>query len=100
MKQVKENDRKKKNKKRVLKGIIILSMAFILFLQFTPTVKSQSIVKYDKVTVCSGDTIWSIASEYIDESQDVRQLVYDIRELNNLTSAIIMPGQELLIPCE
>jgi LysM repeat protein len=100
MKQTKENDRKKRNKKRFLKGIIILSMAFILFLQFIPTVKSQSIVNYDKVTVCSGDTIWSIASEYIEENQDVRKLVYDIRELNKLTSAVIMPGQELLIPCE
>ena len=47
-----------------------------------------------------GDTIWSIATDYIDSNTDIRKLVYEIREINKLNSAIIIPGQELLIPQE
>lgn len=53
---------------------------------------------YTKVTVCTGDTLWTIASQYISKNDDIRELIYNIKKVNNLDSAIIIPGQELLIP--
>lgn len=92
-------NRKKKNRRRIFKLVMILSIAMVMFFHFIPAEKSQGVVKYDKVVVCSGDTLWSIASQYIAENQDVREMIYDIRKLNSLSSAMLIPGQELLIPC-
>ena len=53
---------------------------------------------YETITVYEGDTIWGIASEYTDPSQDIRKQVRDICELNDITSGKIYPGQTILLP--
>jgi nucleoid-associated protein YgaU len=49
------------------------------------------------VVVESGDTLWSIASS-VAGGQDVREVVAQIRRLNELDSADLMPGQVLQLP--
>ena len=49
------------------------------------------------VTVESGDTLWSIASSVAGDS-DVRLVIDQIRQLNRLRSADIVPGQVLQLP--
>jgi len=49
------------------------------------------------VTVESGDTLWSIASSVAGDS-DVRLVIDQIRQLNGLRSADIVPGQVLQLP--
>lgn len=49
------------------------------------------------VVVQAGETVWSIAKT-LDPSADPRELVARIRELNNLTSGVIVPGQALVVP--
>jgi len=51
-----------------------------------------------KVTVYNGDTLWGIASAYTEPSKDVRKLVNEICELNNIKPGKIYPGQVLLVP--
>lgn len=51
-----------------------------------------------QVTVGSGDSLWSIASRYAEEGDDVGYLVYRIKERNNLEHVTILPGQQLIIP--
>ncbi|HZG82015.1 MAG TPA: LysM peptidoglycan-binding domain-containing protein [Brevibacillus sp.] len=52
-----------------------------------------------EVTVREGDSLWKLATRYQDEtSMDVKQLVQEIKALNQLESPIIYPGQNLLIP--
>lgn len=53
-----------------------------------------------EVTVCEGDSIWSIADAYTDESEDIRKVIHNIRELNGLEDAVVYPGDTLLIPLE
>jgi LysM repeat protein len=48
-------------------------------------------------TVAEGDTLWEIASHYR-SGEDVRKVVYEIQQANHLSSAIIRPGQVLVIP--
>lgn len=50
------------------------------------------------VTVYSGDTMWDIAAGLAEEGEDVRAVLYRIREANNLTGADLQPGQKLLVP--
>lgn len=53
---------------------------------------------YIKVTVEEGDTIWNIAKPYYDGKSDYRDLIYNIKEINELDQYIIFPGQEIIIP--
>ena len=50
------------------------------------------------VTVYGGDTLWGIAGEYTEPSKDVRKLVREICELNDVSPGKIYPGQVLLVP--
>ncbi|MEJ8546032.1 cell division suppressor protein YneA [Brevibacillus borstelensis] len=57
---------------------------------------SQPVIE---ITVQPGDSLWNLAIAYkTDPKKDVRDMVYAIRELNKLESAIIYPGQTILIP--
>jgi nucleoid-associated protein YgaU len=50
--------------------------------------------------VVTGDTLWDIAAVYTPAGGDVRRTVYDIRRVNHLESATIVPGQVLQIPAD
>ena len=45
-----------------------------------------------------GDTLWQIASAEYDDSLDLRAVVYEIREANELSDALLQPGQQLTLP--
>ncbi|MCP3996467.1 MAG: LysM peptidoglycan-binding domain-containing protein [bacterium] len=47
--------------------------------------------------VLPGDSLWTIAEEIAPDA-DVRGLIAEIRDLNDLESSLILPGQQLLVP--
>ena len=49
------------------------------------------------VVVEQGDSLWNIAQR-LAPSQDPREVVHEIRQLNGLRSNLIQPGQVLLVP--
>ena len=60
--------------------------------------KGTDIKTYYAITVESGDTLWSIAQNYVGSKTDIREFIYEIKTLNDLDSSDIQIGQELLIP--
>ncbi|ADQ14675.1 cell division suppressor protein YneA [Halanaerobium hydrogeniformans] len=48
--------------------------------------------------VKSGDTLWTIAASYYDHNIDIRKAIYNIKQANDIDSAIITPGKKLIIP--
>lgn len=50
------------------------------------------------IVVASGDTLWSIASNLNTENEDVRRIVYNLKERNDLQSSMLQSGQTLIIP--
>ncbi len=52
------------------------------------------------LVVGSGDTLWDIASEAaaLNGTDDVREMVVDIQQLNDLESGMLQAGQSLLVP--
>jgi LysM repeat protein len=54
--------------------------------------------QYQCVEIESGDTLWSIAKEYKPDNKDVRQVVYDICEANDMSADDLTVGQKIIIP--
>ena len=51
-----------------------------------------------RVVVQPGDTLWGIAREYGPTREDVRRIVYRIKQANRLDTSLIHPGDVLLVP--
>lgn len=57
-------------------------------------------MEHYSVVVRSGDTLWSIAENNIDENnpKDIRKVIYDIKKMNDLDNDFIQPGRLLKFP--
>lgn len=58
---------------------------------------SHAPVARHTVTVEAGDTLWSLAARVAPHA-DPRDVVDEITSLNQLTSAVVQPGERLLVP--
>lgn len=47
--------------------------------------------------VAPGDTLWSVAAQHSDNSQDIREVYYNIMRDNNADAGNLQPGQKLVI---
>ena len=80
------------NKKRFITSISILTMLVVSI--FNLCFAKSEIVTEDYV-VTAGDTLWSIASEHT--TGDIRDYIYEWRQLNNLNDCTIYPNQTIKI---
>lgn len=88
------------NPRRFVKSVATLAIAGFAISGFIfGQVASATDTKADQVyySVHAGDTLWNIASE-LAPTQDPRDFITELVELNKLTSASVTPGQKLLIP--
>ncbi len=92
------------NRKRLIKSILLLTSisALLMILSFNISF-SHNEVKYKKVYVSKGDSLWSIAkceknSNVYFQNKDIRDVVYEIKCLNNLKNSELKIGDELNIP--
>lgn len=85
-----------KNMKRFITFLSVLFIA-ISFLtnMLLNKVFSHEEEKYKNITVCQGETLWSIASNL---KGNINKNIYDIKKLNNLDNSNLYIGQELIIP--
>lgn len=77
--------------------VLCILTAFNTLIGFN-TVSSSSVDLYHQVKIQSGDTLWDIASEYGPEDADVRQIVRDICEINEITADSLEVGQKIVVP--
>lgn len=84
--------------KKNLVYIIILFSITTLLSGFSDLKNHKNIIEYETINVMQGDTLWNIAKENISENEDIRDYIYVIRKVNNLESANIHPGDQILIP--
>ncbi len=93
------------NKKRIwIAGIAALVIILLLTLSFfTKTVTAQRnnerVKLVTSVEIKKGDTLWSIASEYIsDEYDSVKDYIKEIKKSNGMSSDEIHTGNYIVIP--
>jgi hypothetical protein len=52
------------------------------------------------VEVRYGDSLWTIAREHGDPDRDVRDIVWQIEQVNDVDAGDLQPGSEITIPAE
>ena len=79
-------------------GIIVLNTIFSIKSSY-----SKVEVKYKAEYASCGDTLWSIAeresklNKYY-QDKDIRYIIYDLKQINNLSNSNLKEGQEIFIP--
>lgn len=86
------------------KGLLYITMVIIgiLLLNVVPTViehtSAQNENCYQLVYVEAGDSLWSLAKRYVPQGTEIREFVYEIKQLNDVDPIKLQPGQVLKIP--
>lgn len=85
--------------KNMPRFILFLTILFVIIScltnMFFNKVFSHEEPKYKNITVCQGETLWSIAKEL---DGNISENIYNIKKLNNLQNSNLYIGQELVIP--
>ncbi|HLS54059.1 MAG TPA: LysM peptidoglycan-binding domain-containing protein [Tissierellaceae bacterium] len=90
------------NKTRFTLFILSLIVLIYLVVLLTSTVVRAQEFKLAKkhleYQIKKGDTIWNIALKYKPDKYDVRKMVYDIKEYNQLDNYYLYPGDTIKVP--
>ena len=92
------------NKKKFIRSFIILAGLITLTLLGINNTYSKTEVSYKEDYVIKGDTLWSSAENQINtneyyKNKDIRDVMYEIKKINNLQNGNLSIGQQILIPC-
>ncbi|GLX68129.1 LysM peptidoglycan-binding domain-containing protein [Paenibacillus glycanilyticus] len=87
---------------KLIVSAAVFVLLFTSFLMMSTNASSEHVAEAalneQTVIVSSGDTLWGIADRFVDNSKDIREYIYKIKERNQLSSVELQPGQVLIIP--
>ncbi len=92
------------NKKKFLTtNIVIILFIFTILLLISKCTLSHADIEYTKTYIEYGDTLWNIAQEQQNNNnyykdREIREIISDIKKVNNLKSCNLSVGQEIKIP--
>jgi hypothetical protein len=93
------------NKKKFVRSMMMLIGLVILIVLglITTTTYSKTEIGYKEDYVLKGDTLWSIAEQEVNQNEyyknkDIREVMYEIRQLNHITNDNLEIGQKIIIP--
>ena len=78
--------------------ILVIICSMIIGAMFPVRAADHKAISYTEIKVQAGDTLWNIAKAFGDGSKDVREVIYDICQVNGINAGDIYPGQILRIP--
>lgn len=90
-------------KKFVRSIVIVLLIIFGASIIFAKGTLSHKEAEYKKLYVSEGDTLWTIADDLQSNNdyykdKDIRYIIEDMKNINNLESSSIYVNQELIVP--
>lgn len=53
---------------------------------------------FEEIIIVEGDTLWFIALDFMPQNYDVREMVYNIRQINDMKTVAIHPGDIIKVP--
>lgn len=91
----------------IAKFMTVAIFFFIVFIGFmimkgnASTVVPEAPTTGEQVIVVgAGDTLWAIASDVKESGQDIRHVIYSIKQRNGLQESALQAGQTLIIPAD
>ena len=93
-----------KNFKKFIKNISLLIIFISVVLIFTQTTSfSKQKIEYKEIYTSQGDTLWKIAKQEKEDNlyykdKDVRDIIEDLKKINNLQKCDLVVSQKLQIP--
>lgn len=94
----------RKKKEKHIRKTLRVSVLFVIWLTvaggivFSDSPARGEISLSTKVIVDNGDTLWGLAIAHAPRGTDVRDYLDKVLQKNGLTSALIYPGQEIILP--
>lgn len=91
------------NKRKFKKSICFILLILMVILFISLSSYSNTKTKYKIDFISKGDTLWSIAEKEIKyneyyKGKDIRQAIYEIKQLNNLSNNNLAEGTSIKIP--
>lgn len=91
------------NKTKFIRSNVILAILVILIVILATKTYSNVETKYKEEYIYAGDTLWSIAQEELEnnkyfEGKDIRYVVNELKNINNLSDANLKEGDKIKIP--
>lgn len=87
-------------RRRLLRLMVMVAVVLAAVLgapKLVQTLSPAQAVPLTEHRVARGETLWQIATQYRPDS-DPRVVINQIKELNNLSSVTVQPGQRLMVP--
>lgn len=78
--------------------MVVLTVTAFSTLIGLNNVSGSDMDEYKVITVQSGDTLWSIAESNYDNSKDIRKVISQICEANDIKASDLKDGDQILIP--
>lgn len=91
------------NKIKFIRTISVLTIIICVFVIFSHKTYSIGEIKYREDYIYAGDTLWNIAKKEIEnnkyfENKDIREVINEIKKINNFESSDLKEGQKILLP--
>ena len=91
------------NKTKFVRTISILIILICMIIIFSKNTYSKGEISYREDYIYSGDTLWSIAENEIEnnryfENKDIRYVINELRIVNNFSNSELYKGQKIMIP--
>lgn len=91
------------NKTKFIRTISILIILICIVIIFSKNTYSNGEISYKENYIYAGDTLWSIAKYEIEnnkyfENKDIRNVVDELKSVNNFSSSELYEGQKIKIP--
>ncbi len=77
--------------------VLIISLIIFMIISSFTKVYSANALKFERVYVEKGDSLWKIASQF-NNNLRIDDFIHTIEKLNKITNSEIYPGDTLLIP--
>lgn len=78
--------------------LLLTSIVLFIFLNSTKAHSSIFKAKYKEHYILDGDNLWNISLKYKPKGYDIRKMIFEIKELNNIDTGYIYPGETIKVP--
>ena len=91
------------NKRKFIRSISILMIVISSLIIFSKNTYSKGEITCKENFIYSGDTLWSISKKEIEnnkyfEDKDIRDVVSELKEINNFSESNLKVGEKIRIP--